>query len=303
VSHCVTVFADDDHLATRVAPFIKEGLERRQAVVAVSDERKLALLDETLGPAGGDLRKVDRDGFYTRPEAALADYDRQVRRLLREGFASVRLFGELPLCGSPDEVDAWIAYEAILNRAFEHRPVSILCGYDTREQPDALVEATARTHPHVLGEDGPNGHYHDPGEIVRLHTPPAESPPGLRTFEVGDDPAAFRRRLLAELAAEGVPEAEAQGLVVAVGEVVANARRHGDGIREMRIGRAGDCFVCEVSDRGPGIADPIAGYIPPTPDGPAGGGLWVARQLTRRLELISNRTGLTARLWVRAVTG
>jgi anti-sigma regulatory factor (Ser/Thr protein kinase) len=57
-------------------------------------------------------------------------------------------------------------------------------------------------------------------------------------------------------------------------------------------------FVCEISDDGPGLDDPLAGYVPPRPDQEDGAGLWVARQLSSRLELMSSADGLTVRLWL-----
>jgi predicted nicotinamide N-methyase len=44
------------------------------------------------------------------------------------------------------------------------------------------------------------------------------------------------------------------------------------------------------------LAD-LAGYLPPRPGHPGGAGLWVARQMTRRLEMTSSSRGLTTRLW------
>ena len=56
--------------------------------------------------------------------------------------------------------------------------------------------------------------------------------------------------------------------------------------------------MCEVSDAGGGLDDPLAGYVPPCAPAGNGAGLWVARQLTRRLDLLdSPEGGLTVRLW------
>jgi hypothetical protein len=51
MSHNLTVYDDDDHLATRVAAFLDAGIERGEAAIAVVDERKWALLCDALGPA------------------------------------------------------------------------------------------------------------------------------------------------------------------------------------------------------------------------------------------------------------
>jgi anti-sigma regulatory factor (Ser/Thr protein kinase) len=87
-------------------------------------------------------------------------------------------------------------------------------------------------------------------------------------------------------------------MILAASEVVVNAGRHGGGVRTLRVGGGDGTFVCEVSDAGGGLEDPLAGYMPPGAPSGHGGGLWVARQLTRRLDLVpSPDGGLTARLW------
>lgn len=53
-----------------------------------------------------------------------------------------------------------------------------------------------------------------------------------------------------------------------------------------------------VSDDGCEIDDPLAGFLPPRPGHADGAGLWVARQLTRQLELVLSPQGATVRLWV-----
>jgi hypothetical protein len=50
--------------------------------------------------------------------------------------------------------------------------------------------------------------------------------------------------------------------------------------------------------RRPGLDDPLAGYVPPGSDVARGGGLRVARQMTRRLDMPSSENGLTTRLRV-----
>ena len=80
--------------------------------------------------------------------------------------------------------------------------------------------------------------------------------------------------------------------------MLANAQRHGGETLSVRVGRVGDRFVCEVSDDGPGIDDPLAGFLPPRPGHADGAGLWVARQLTRQLEVVPSSHGASVRLWV-----
>ena len=168
--HELLLYEDDERLADDATVFLAEGLEAGEAVVTVLEARKLGIVREALGPRAHDVTWIDLAGHYTRPEAALADYDASVRTLVRDGAPRVRLFGELPTLESEAQCDAWIAYDAILNRAFDHQPVSILCGYDGRVLPDRVLEAARRTHPRIRG-GGPNADFGDPAEVVRAHTP------------------------------------------------------------------------------------------------------------------------------------
>jgi anti-sigma regulatory factor (Ser/Thr protein kinase) len=295
--HNLCFYGEDGELVDRAAPFLAEGLHAREAVVCVVDPRKRALLEDTLGELAPGIAWIDRDGYYTRPEDALAGYDANVRRYLRNGAERVRVFGELPLCHTPRESDTWILYEALLNPAFAHHPITIVCGLDGREQPDDVVEGSWETHPRTLkGHWSDNGHYHDPRTVVRARTPQPAEVPALASLPADIDARKLRVRLLAEMSAAGISDSAAREMVIAGGEVLSNAHHYGGGVRALRAGPVGDGFVCEIADHGPGLDDPLAGYLPPVRG--RGAGLWVARQLTRRLEMISTERGLTTRLWV-----
>jgi anti-sigma regulatory factor (Ser/Thr protein kinase) len=297
--HNLSVYDDDDHLSAQTAPFLQGGVDAGEAVIAVIDQRKWAVLRELLGPASESLSYMDRDVVYTRPEDALFAYDARVRHLVKGGAPFVRVWGEFPVFGTPEETDAWIAYEAILNRAFAHHPLQLMCGYDAREHSDAVLEGALHTHPRMLDATWhDNSEYHDPAEIVRALTPEAQALPGLRPLPLPTDTGAFRRALAQEMAADGVPAPDAQDLLMAAGEIWANARRHGKGARGVRVGRVDGRFVCELSEHGPGIQDPLSGYLPPRAGHADGVGVWVARQLTARLEFLSGRDGSATRLWV-----
>jgi hypothetical protein len=72
----------------------------------------------------------------------------------------------------------------------------------------------------------------------------------------------------------------------------------GNGASGRRVGRVDGRFVCEVSDHGAGVHDPLTGYLPPRRGHTDGAGVWVARQLTARLEFVSTADGFATRLWV-----
>jgi hypothetical protein len=83
-THTLCVYEDDDALSTLTAPFLQRGVDTGEAVIAVIDQRKWALLQALLGPACGRISYLDRDAVYTRPEDALraspAAADVRIRR-------------------------------------------------------------------------------------------------------------------------------------------------------------------------------------------------------------------------------
>jgi anti-sigma regulatory factor (Ser/Thr protein kinase) len=299
VRHDLLVYDSDDQYAEQLVPFVEAGLDQGEAVVAVPGRATEPLLRDALGAASDRVTFHLCEEWYTRPEAALAGYDAAVRAFLRDGATGVRVAGEVPFCSSQREWDTWVRYEAILNRAFADRPVSMLCTYDSRVVPEHMVDAARHTHPNLVsGGRQENLDYHDPAEVLRTLAVEPEPVPELHDVPLDGDAHAFRGVLLRELADADVAPGPAEAMILATGEVVVNAARHGAGVRTLRVGGGDGAFVCEVSDAGGGFDDPLAGYVPPGAPAGNGGGLWVARQLTRRLDLVpSPAGGLTVRLW------
>jgi anti-sigma regulatory factor (Ser/Thr protein kinase) len=297
--HNLYQYEDDGALLDHVAPFLSQGVAEHEAVVLVVDPRKRALLKEALSGVASQIDYIDRDTYYTRPEDALAGYDAQIRRYLCGGADRVRVFAELPRCRTPEDSDTWIQYEALVNPALAHHPVTIVCGLDVREQPDSVQEGSWHTHPRTMNDAwSDNGHYHPPEEIARALARAPEDAPGLSPVPADTEPGALRRLLSDRMSAADIAPRHAEDMTLAVVEVLSNAHRYGGGVRALRIGRVGDRFVCEISDHGPGLEDPLAGYMPPGSRHARGVGLWVARQATRRLDMVSTDRGLTTRLWV-----
>ncbi len=286
--HDAFVYSSDEEFAGRMAPFVKAGLKRGESVVTVTTRANCDLLREALGEASERVSFLDRDDWYTRPAHTVAGYSRTLRHALRNGAPGVRVIGEVQFGISPQEWAEWTAYESILNRAFADEPAWIVCPYDARTLPDHVVEGAAHTH-------GPDRD--DTEELVRALTPEPQPLEGLRTLPLDDDAYEIRSRLARELAAEGLAGGRAAPLLTAASEILSNARRHGYGPREIRVGTVNGRIVCEIADYGAGMDDPLAGYLPPGVAGHDGAGLWVARQLTDRLELITSPGGLTVRLW------
>jgi anti-sigma regulatory factor (Ser/Thr protein kinase) len=296
--HEALVIDDDESFVARVAPFLRAGLDEGPTI-AVLNRRHWALLREELGGDAERVSYTDCDDFYIRPIDALAAYDATLREVAAAGSKSVRVTGEIPLGSTRSDWNDWISYEAILNRAFADRPAHVLCVYDTNTLPDTVVETVWLTHPHVVtGGDDVGPDYREPHEIVSALTPVPVPDLQLHSLPVTRSAIEFREVLSAELRGADAPEAKVVDMLVAANEIFDNALRHGNGPTALRAGLVDGWFACEIEDRGPGLDDPLAGYVPPKPGEAGRAGLWIARRLVSRLELIPAKPGLTARLWL-----
>jgi anti-sigma regulatory factor (Ser/Thr protein kinase) len=296
--HDALVYDSDEQLVERTAPFLREGLEEGPTI-AVLTRQHWSLLREELGADGDAIAFTDCHDFYVRPVDALAGYEATMTDLLASGATSARIVAEVPLQPTHGAWSEWISYEAIVNRALADHPGHIICVYGTETAPDYVIDAVWRTHPHVeANSTGSHPAYHDPYDVVAAHAAEPASALELATLASTDDPLEFRELLAAELTAARASGSRMVDMLVAAGEVFENARRHGGGASRVRVGLVDGWFVCEIEDRGPGLDDPLAGFLPPRPEQARGEGLWVARRLVRRLELLDTKPGLTVRLWL-----
>ena len=296
--HEAFVYDSDDQFVGRMVSFLEDGLAEGAAAIAVTTRANWASLRDALGDAAGSVSFTDRDACYVRPATAIASYETTLQHHLRGGAPSVRVIAEVQFGPTPEEWDEWTAYEAIANHAFADHAAWIMCPYDARVLPQQVVAGAWHTHPQVLTDASqPSPHFDEPGRLVRSLTSGLQPLTGLRPLPPSDDDEVFRERLAGELAAANVPQASALNMLLAASEIVANARQYANGPNAVRVGQINGTFVCEISDRGPGLDDPLAGYLPPRADRKRGAGLWIARQLCSRVELLAGAPGLTVRLW------
>jgi anti-sigma regulatory factor (Ser/Thr protein kinase) len=297
--HDAFVYNSDEQFATSIGRFLANGLDDGAGAVAVTTRGNWSLICDALRDRASSVEFSDRDEFYVRPARALARYDATLRHHLARGARSIRLVAQVQFGPTRAEWDDWTAYEAIVNRAFAGRPAWIVCPYDTRALPATVLENVWRTHPHVMTtERQPSALYARVEDTVRGFAPRYEPLPELEPVEQIRDAPMFRDVLAVRLARASVSGKSKLDMLVAANEVFANGFSHGGGVTSVRTGRAEGRFVCEIADVGPGHDDPLAGYLPPTSEGGPGAGLWVARQLTWKVDLFSSSQGLTVRLWI-----
>jgi len=295
--HNALVYESKDEYLARAVPFLKAGIEAGEGAVVAHTKPGLAMMREALGPEAAHVTFVDVSAAYTRPARTLAAYHEVYVEQLRK-TPTLRAVADVQFGPDPNEWDLWTGYEAVFNRSFGHLPAWVLCSYDANGTPDPIIEGVWQTHTEVVAGDSWNrsDDYEDPDHLLRRITPASTPLTDLRPIPFGRGAEGLREQLARELLADKISEGRSLDLLLAATEIANNAVQHGGGIEEVRVGRARGRFVCEIVDRGDGFDDPAAGYLAPRAG--IGAGLWVARQLTWRIEFFHSPTGFTTRIWL-----
>ncbi|MFI8217547.1 anti-sigma factor RsbA family regulatory protein [Streptomyces sp. NPDC085932] len=287
--HRMAVFDSDEAFMAAALPFLGEGLAApgEPPPVAIAAPHHLDLLRDALGGDAKEITCVPHTEWYTGSAAnAVARAAAHLTAHAGPG-GRIHLLME-PVWGgragrSTRETAEWIRYEALANPLFGPLATTALCAYDTRTAGPAVVAAARRAHP---GTEV----YEDPFRLVaELDAVPLPLPP--EGVEPLAEPHAAAVRGWAEH--RGLPAADAELFATAVaGAAAALAPLDGT---VLLWGEAPAC-VCELRSARP-VADPLAGFVPPPPDGPEPGpGLWYARQVCAYVDIRDDSAGATVRL-------
>lgn len=296
--HELLIHEADETYVQCVSSFLRDGLQEGAPAIVVACSRRRSAVREALGPDAEHVVFLDRDDVYIRPARTVARFERALNELARPNAPTVRIVGELAGGPDPAEWDRWMDYEAAVSAAYAAHNAWLVCAYDTRETPDHIIDEVLRCHPVHVGDPdsvGPTT-YEDPALMLGAGTSsPVATVDGLLDLGVAEDPAAVRAAVAGVMAPAHLPPARAVELLLAVNEAAVNAFTHGGRPVTVRAGTPGGRLVVEIADSGPGLADAVAGWLPPRAG--RGAGLWLARQATSRLELIPSAAGCTIRLW------
>jgi anti-sigma regulatory factor (Ser/Thr protein kinase) len=301
LAHQGLLYRSQEEFLARTVPFIRDGLKYGDPVWVVTTVRNAGWLRVALGE---DARRVvfgDCGQWYRHPVRALAALYRAVS-VAADG-KRLRMIGE-PLWTAriQHEGTERARYESLINVALASANASFVCAYDTRVVDSKVVAQVARTHPELVVDGGarPSPSYTDPAVFNAEcdQTPLPQAPPtALRlAFDRLGQLASLRAFMTSYATWAGAVPQSVKQFVQALDEVATNAIEHGDGSGVVRIWTRPHTMVCEVSDTGAGLRDPLAGHLPPRPGLAGGRGLWLARQFCDLVEMRSDPTGTTVRL-------
>jgi anti-sigma regulatory factor (Ser/Thr protein kinase) len=297
--HQTAFYGTDDEFLAVVLPFVMEGLDAGEPVVAAFAPANQALVREAL-PRMASVTFLDGGVHYARPANAIREYSRMIAELVADGAPQVRVTGDVPHPGMGVPWDWWARYEAAVNVAFADFPMWGLCPYDIRTTPYEVLGHVRRVHPHIATPHGdvPSPDYAlDRGVPGRVWSDPIERTAPVVVL-VDPLPSTARAAVAVAGRLTGLSDDDTSGLMLAVSEVLSNGILHGRAPTRLRLWTAPDRIVVTVTDQGVGPADPHAGLMPviPASEGLGGQGLWLAHQLCSYMTMQRDAMGFTVRM-------
>ena len=300
--HVAFVYSSDEEFLAGALPFLEEGIDLREPIIAAPTPINGDLLRARLGRRAKAVDWAEGHEGHRAVErlALLLQFiDRQQNR----GVARIRVFGEpcWPPAGGPG-VAEWKRYESFLNVALADYPVWMVCPYDASRLSQDIVADAHLTHPAIGYGAGrkPSPGYLEPSEFAkRIDNVPLPRPPEDASERYFGHAGAVRRFVSVEAYAAGLSEDRHNDAELVAGEVAANVFLHAADVARVRTWTTDDSFVFDIDDTGDGIRDPFAGYTIAGPLEPGGRGLTIARRLADVVEIRTTPTGTLVRLHFR----
>jgi DNA-binding GntR family transcriptional regulator/anti-sigma regulatory factor (Ser/Thr protein kinase) len=302
VSHRALIYDSEDSFLAGSMPFLTEGIDGGERVLAVTTPENIAALQRALGERALEVEFRESAAWYRAPAHTLLAYERYLAYADRQ---PVRVLGE-PYFErlTPASMREWTRYEALINVEFARAPIAFLCPYDARAMPETVLADVRRTHPE-LGDGraiAPSSDYTEARALTRaLDDTAFEEPTGaVEEHAVTGDLRGTREFAVAVGQRAGLSGKRLAEALLAVQEIAANAVEHGPGGGRLRAWVDDGELIYELRDHGPGTADPLSVHLTPDLAGRTGpGGLWIARLLSDLVEVRSSDEGFAARLHLR----
>lgn len=156
LEHQALFYRTTGDLLETALPFLADGLDRSEAVLAVTSSQRIGSLRDALGDDASRVEFAESSRWYTTPAQTLARYRDFIDRRLAGGAPWIFILGE-PVWArrSPAQRAAWTRYESLLNVAFAACPVTIVCPYNTKSVGADVLDCAAKTHPETTGDTQP----------------------------------------------------------------------------------------------------------------------------------------------------
>jgi anti-sigma regulatory factor (Ser/Thr protein kinase) len=294
--HEALPYAGHDEFVSACVALAEDGRARGQRLIFLAAAAKLADVRDALGKDADDIAFVSTDEHGRNPARITTMLDSF--QAASDGRHCLGV-NESVFAGRSRAAFAEAQFaENVLNSAtLRSWPLSVVCLYDASELDASSLTEMRRSHPFVRGEQDNAGF--DPNLAGALFTAPLSDPPeDVDSRGAGGTELAATREFVRTYAGkEDLPADRAEDLVLAANEIVTNSVRHGGGECRVTMWGDDDSVMCEVRDAGL-ILDPLVGRLTPSPNAPAGRGLWLANHLCDLVQIRSSQAGTVVRLHI-----
>ena len=230
--HAVALYDSEESLRARVVPYVREGLDRGETIVAVVSDAAERILRSALRGDAGRVQWRAGEVSYDRLGAMFEGF-RQFLADQRAAGVAMRLLTQNDVAGGPDRIGAYLRNEAMTNEVYRPYGYSWACLYDRRAHTEETLRQVREVHPRLLEPGGrsiPSAEYVTPGDFVARSARylPVPEVVELDVELIGAGELVRLRRLLGRWAdGHGVEGDDAYDVLIAVSEAVTNALQHG----------------------------------------------------------------------------
>ncbi|OBA59419.1 regulator of Sig8 [Mycobacterium sp. 1100029.7] len=299
--HSALLYHSQTEYLDAVVPFVLEGLAKDEPVLVAVPGEYLALLSEALGGEGTtsglqllDIAQAARNPsrFLALEGAFVEENDDRPARIVSQVFWPGRTQDELLACKQ---------HEALVNSAFDGRPLTALCLFDAQRLSDDVLESARATHPMLCcgGSLEPSADY-APEDVLAQCNQPLPANPGAVTYMVRKSADLRPARSFAVNYAGwvGLSQDGIEDLQLVATELATNSLMYTDGACRLAFWRDDDHLVCEARDNGR-LEDPLVGRLDPGPAGPASRGLFLVNAISDLVRTHTASTGTTIQAYLR----
>jgi anti-sigma regulatory factor (Ser/Thr protein kinase) len=296
--HEALLYNDQATFVEGTVPFIRDGLAAGEPVLVLETAQNIGLLRSALGQDADQVHFGDMADVGSNPARIIPAWREFAAQ--RRG-QRLRGIGEPIWNGRrPTELIECQRHEALLNPAFASGvEMWLLCPYDTKELPPAVIAEARHSHPFIVDGTGSR-------QSTEYRNPPAlfdaalsDSPIESREHRIEPSTLTMLRTVVTAAATQaGLEQERIANIVMATNEVATNSLQHGGGHGTLRHWRDDGALIIEIRDRG-AFDRLLVDRERPGSDVEASRGLWLTNQLCDLVQIrsYSRETVVRLHMW------
>jgi hypothetical protein len=299
--HRAFLYRTQQEYLERLVPFICDGVKAEHPVLVAVPGSNLALLSQGLGQATAKVVMIDLTEAGRNPARILGEV--LSRFVEKHPTRPVRMVGE-PVWPSRSDVEypACVQHEALINRAFTGRCITLVCPYDVaRLDPDIIADVEC-THPELwqdgLAEQASPG-YAPEAIWARYNQPLVSDPSAVRyTARSLADLSGARAFTTAYARWFGLSASTTADLQLIASELTTAGLARAAGTCRLALWRCNGHVICEARDGGC-LDDPLAGRRPYGSEDAGGRGMYVVNAVADLVRTHTSPTETTIHAYLR----